>query len=131
MNLYSVLFQTHVGGERIQCPFCLKCVAISNLGKKMPANTFFFMHHVRKHLAKNSARKCDKCALWFVHKGILKEHQAKDHISCKDDSSALLNLFDLKHNLTAFYDISFSISCCFWIFFPITLQMLCHTPVTM
>ncbi|KAK3927832.1 Pogo transposable element with ZNF domain [Frankliniella fusca] len=88
-KLVDHFYEVHAGGERVQCPFCLKCVAISNMGKKMAANTIFYMHHVKKHQAELTSRKCDKCALWFVHKGILKEHQANDHISCKDDKDII------------------------------------------
>ncbi|XP_026293771.1 uncharacterized protein LOC113217881 isoform X3 [Frankliniella occidentalis] len=88
-KLVDHFYEVHAGGERIQCPYCLKCVAISNMGKKMAANTFFFMHHVKKHQAHHTSRKCDKCTLWFVHKGILKEHQANDHLSCKSESDVI------------------------------------------
>lgn len=38
---------------------------------------------LQKHQRKSIARKCNKCAMWFVHKGILKEHHIKDHSSFK------------------------------------------------
>lgn len=81
-KLVDHFYEAHAKGEKIQCPYCLKCVAISNMGKRMQANIFFFMHHVKKHQANNSSRKCDKCALWFVHKGILNQHVMKDHLTC-------------------------------------------------
>ncbi|XP_021920115.1 uncharacterized protein LOC110830032 isoform X2 [Zootermopsis nevadensis] len=76
-------YEVHSGGEKLQCPFCLKTVAFANCGKKMSANVNFFLNHIQKHQRKSIARKCNKCAMWFVHKGILKEHHIKDHSSFK------------------------------------------------
>jgi predicted metallopeptidase len=43
----------------------------------------FAVFLLQKHQRKSIARKCNKCTMWFVHKGILKEHQIKDHSSFK------------------------------------------------
>nr|CAD7425052.1 unnamed protein product [Timema monikensis] len=82
-DIIDHFYEVHSGGEKLQCPFCLKVVAVSNNGKKISANINFFLNHMQKHQRKSLARKCNKCALWFVHKGILKEHQIKDHSSFK------------------------------------------------
>ncbi|XP_063217587.1 uncharacterized protein LOC134528163 isoform X2 [Bacillus rossius redtenbacheri] len=74
-------YEVHNGGEKLQCPFCLKIVSIGNRGKKISANVNFYLNHMQKHQRKSITRKCNKCTLWFVHKGILKEHQIKDHTS--------------------------------------------------
>lgn len=76
-------YEAHSDGEKVQCPFCLKVVAFASSGRKVTQNLYFFLGHMQKHTRKTIARKCNKCALWFVHKGILKEHQLKDHLSCK------------------------------------------------
>lgn len=77
-------YQVHSNGEKVQCPFCLKIVAFGNNGRKITQNLYFFLNHIQKHKRKTLARKCSKCALWFVHKGVLKEHQQKDHLSFKN-----------------------------------------------
>ncbi|XP_069703661.1 uncharacterized protein [Periplaneta americana] len=82
-DLIDHFYEVHGGGEKLQCPFCLKTVAFANHGKRMSANVNFFLNHIQKHQRKSIARKCNKCAMWFVHKGILKEHQIKDHSSFK------------------------------------------------
>ncbi|XP_075212972.1 uncharacterized protein LOC142319506 [Lycorma delicatula] len=77
-------YDVHNEGEKVQCPYCLKVVAFASNGRKVTQNLYFFLGHIQKHSRKTIARKCNKCALWFVHKGILKDHQNKDHASCKD-----------------------------------------------
>uniref|UniRef100_A0A1B6CG52 C2H2-type domain-containing protein n=1 Tax=Clastoptera arizonana TaxID=38151 RepID=A0A1B6CG52_9HEMI len=76
-------YETHKDGDKIQCPYCLKIVAIETNGRKMTQNCYFFLGHIQKHQRKSIARKCPKCTLWFVHKGILKDHQMKYHNTCK------------------------------------------------
>ncbi|PNF37871.1 hypothetical protein B7P43_G07399 [Cryptotermes secundus] len=82
-DLIDHFYEVHGGGEKLQCPFCLKTVAFASQGKKMSANVNFFLNHIQKHQRKTIARRCNKCVMWFVHKGILKEHQIKDHSSFK------------------------------------------------
>ncbi|XP_039279025.1 uncharacterized protein LOC111049879 [Nilaparvata lugens] len=77
-------YQVHSNSEKVQCPYCLKIVAFANNGRKISQNLYFFLNHIQKHKRKTLARKCNKCALWFVHKGVLREHQQKDHLSFKD-----------------------------------------------
>lgn len=83
-KLVDHFYEVHKNGEKLQCPHCLKCVAVGNQGKKLPANVFFYSQHVKKHQQNTSSKKCDKCSLMFMHKGIIKEHLNKDHISLRD-----------------------------------------------
>ncbi|KAJ1526691.1 hypothetical protein ONE63_008271 [Megalurothrips usitatus] len=96
-------YETHAGGEKIQCPYCLKCVPIINMGKKLPSNVFFFMHHVKNHQASKSSVKCEKCSLRFLRKDVLKEHMNADHFSLHDDpgksNSCVFNTRQKCHSL--------------------------------
>lgn len=74
-------YAIHNGGEKMQCPFCLKIVAFAIEGKRMSANVFFFLHHITQHQKKSFAKKCDKCALWFVQQANFNDHFGKDHNS--------------------------------------------------
>lgn len=75
-------YDVHDGGEKVQCPFCLKIVAFeSTNGTKITQNVNFFFNHLQRH-QKKPIRKCNKCTLTFVNKTLLKEHQTKDHTSC-------------------------------------------------
>ena len=58
---------------------------------------------LQKHQRKSIARKCNKCALWFVHKGILKEHQEKDHSSFKDVPGIHVNNWGLEVEEKSFF----------------------------
>lgn len=84
-------FQIHKNGEKLQCPHCLKCVAVGNQGKKLAANVVFFMQHVKKHQLNTSSQKCDRCSLLFMRKGIIKEHLNSDHVSFSENPSMFLS----------------------------------------
>ncbi|XP_034243271.1 uncharacterized protein LOC117646447 isoform X2 [Thrips palmi] len=88
-TLVDHFYEVHKNGEKLQCPYCLKCVAVGNQGKKLAANVFFFMHHVKKHQLNNTSKKCDKCSLSFIHKGIIKEHINSDHKSFHDNPNVV------------------------------------------
>lgn len=75
-------YEQHDGTAMLQCPFCLKSISVWNIGKAYNQNVTFFMAHLQKHQKKGIAKKCNRCALWFVHKGTLKEHQQRSHNSC-------------------------------------------------
>lgn len=74
-------YKEHDNGSTIQCPFCLKSTTICNSGRIMPQNLNYFMQHLQKHQKKTMAKKCQKCALWFIHKDTLKDHQINMHSS--------------------------------------------------
>ncbi|XP_067003652.2 uncharacterized protein [Anabrus simplex] len=76
-------YEVHNNGETMQCPFCLKTVAFSHQGKRITANVYFFLTHMQKHQRRTITRKCTRCAMWFVHKGIQREHMLNDHTSYK------------------------------------------------
>ncbi len=48
-NLISnTVFQVHDGGEKVQCPFCLKTVAFESSNKtKLTQNVNFFFSHIK------------------------------------------------------------------------------------
>ncbi|KAF2881666.1 hypothetical protein ILUMI_24523 [Ignelater luminosus] len=72
-------YNAHDSGITIQCPFCLKATSVWSGGRVMPQNLNYFMQHLQKHQKKAMAKKCSKCALWFIHKDTLKEHQINMH----------------------------------------------------
>ncbi|XP_044727115.1 uncharacterized protein LOC123290836 isoform X2 [Chrysoperla carnea] len=74
-------YNEHDGTAMLQCPFCLKSISVWNIGRAYNQNVTFFMAHLQKHQKKGTAKKCNRCALWFVHKGTLKEHQQRSHNS--------------------------------------------------
>nr|XP_018895749.1 PREDICTED: uncharacterized protein LOC109029651 isoform X1 [Bemisia tabaci]XP_018895750.1 PREDICTED: uncharacterized protein LOC109029651 isoform X1 [Bemisia tabaci] len=74
-------YKEHDGTGKIMCPLCLKIILLKSGNRGMTRNLFFFFHHIQKHHRKSTARRCDRCELQFVHKGILKEHKDKDHVS--------------------------------------------------
>lgn len=74
-------YREHNGATTLQCPFCLKATTVWSAGRIMSTNVTFFLAHLQKHQKKAMAKKCPKCALWFIHKETLKEHQAKAHDS--------------------------------------------------
>lgn len=71
-------YDKHDGANTIQCPFCLKSTTIASSGRMITQNLNFFLQHLQKHQKKSVAKKCNKCALWFVQKDALKDH-AKMH----------------------------------------------------
>ncbi|XP_049774602.1 uncharacterized protein LOC126162254 [Schistocerca cancellata] len=73
--------ETHINTMKLQCPFCLKVVALSKTKQILAQNIFFFINHLQKHQRKSLCMKCSTCVLWFAHKDILKEHQTRDHRS--------------------------------------------------
>ncbi|XP_039278368.1 uncharacterized protein LOC111062200 isoform X1 [Nilaparvata lugens] len=77
-------YDAHRKGETLVCPFCLKTVALAANGKTISQNQYFFLNHIQKHKRKAVAKKCSKCVLWFVQKGLLLAHENSDHSSCKD-----------------------------------------------
>ncbi|RZF39820.1 hypothetical protein LSTR_LSTR000468 [Laodelphax striatellus] len=77
-------YNAHHKGETLMCPFCLKAVALASNGKSIEQNQYFFLNHIQKHRRKVLAKKCNKCVLWFVQKGLLVDHQNSDHSTCKD-----------------------------------------------
>lgn len=87
----QINFQVHKNGEKLQCPHCLKCVAVANMGQKLLANVISFKDHVKRHQTSPNSKKCDRCSLMFIHKGIMKEHINSDHISFCDNPSMLFN----------------------------------------
>lgn len=72
-------YKEHNGATTVQCPFCLKCTTVWSAGRIMSTNVTFFLAHLQKHQKKAMAKKCNKCALWFIHKETLKDHQTKAH----------------------------------------------------
>lgn len=46
-DLIDHFYEVHGGGEKLQCPFCLKTVAFASQGKKMSANVNFFLNHIQ------------------------------------------------------------------------------------
>ena len=46
-DLIDHFYEIHSGGEKMQCPFCLKIVAFANHGKKISANVNFFLNHIQ------------------------------------------------------------------------------------
>ncbi|KAF5281539.1 hypothetical protein FQA39_LY05074 [Lamprigera yunnana] len=74
-------YKDHDNGTTIQCPFCLKSTSILSTGRIMPQNLYYFLQHLQKHQKKSMAKKCQKCALWFIHKDTLKEHTINMHSS--------------------------------------------------
>lgn len=74
-------YKEHNGATTVQCPFCLKSTTVWSAGRIMSTNVTFFLAHLQKHQKKAMAKKCPKCALWFIHKETLKEHQTKAHES--------------------------------------------------
>lgn len=51
-DLIDHFYEVHSGGEKLQCPFCLKTVAFASNGKKVSANVNFFLNHIQvgKHV---------------------------------------------------------------------------------
>ncbi|KAK5645646.1 hypothetical protein RI129_004110 [Pyrocoelia pectoralis] len=82
-------YNDHDNGSTIQCPFCLKSTSICTGGRVMPQNLNYFMQHLQKHQKKTMAKKCPKCALWFIHKDTLKEHQFNMHSSQRSKSGLI------------------------------------------
>lgn len=72
-------YTEHNGATTVQCPFCLKSTTVWSSGRIMSTNVTFFLAHLQKHQKKAMAKKCQKCALWFIHKETLKDHMAKAH----------------------------------------------------
>lgn len=77
-------YKEHNGATTVQCPFCLKSTTVWSSGRVMSTNVTFFLAHLQKHQKKAMAKKCGKCALWFIHKDTLKEHQTKMHSTMTD-----------------------------------------------
>ncbi|KAL0268998.1 UNVERIFIED_CONTAM: hypothetical protein PYX00_010750 [Menopon gallinae] len=78
--------QVHKGGEHVLCPFCLKVVAFAYKGKYIPNNVRFYENHLEKHSRTALTRKCHRCKLSFIHKGIFDQHIEADHFSFKEES---------------------------------------------
>lgn len=76
-------YQEHNGATTIQCPFCLKATTVWSSGRSMSTNVTFFLAHLQKHQKKQMAKKCSKCALWFIQKDSLTGHN-KAHESCSN-----------------------------------------------
>ncbi|XP_025832720.1 uncharacterized protein LOC108740812 isoform X3 [Agrilus planipennis] len=76
-------YSYHENGSTIQCPFCLKSTTVWSGGRVLPQNLNYFMQHLQKHQKKALAKKCNKCALWFIQKETLKDHQLKMHSSLR------------------------------------------------
>ncbi|CAG9771175.1 unnamed protein product [Ceutorhynchus assimilis] len=74
-------YKQHDNGPTIQCPFCLKSTTVFSTSRNIAQNMHFFIQHLQKHQRKLYARKCPKCALWFIQKDLLREHQTKMHVS--------------------------------------------------
>lgn len=72
-------YKEHNGATTVQCPFCLKSTTVWSAGRIMSTNVTFFLAHLQKHQKKGMVKKCHKCALWFIHKDVLKDHLAKAH----------------------------------------------------
>lgn len=70
-------YKEHDGSSNIQCPFCLKSTSVCTNGRMMPQNVNFFLQHLQKHQKKNVAKKCSHCALWFIQKEYLREHEIR------------------------------------------------------
>ncbi|XP_031342843.1 uncharacterized protein LOC116170521 isoform X2 [Photinus pyralis] len=82
-------YSEHDNGSTIQCPFCLKSTSICTAGRVLPQNLNYFMQHLQKHQKKTMAKKCPKCALWFIHKDTLKDHQITMHSSQRSKSGLI------------------------------------------
>ncbi|XP_065217107.1 uncharacterized protein row isoform X2 [Planococcus citri] len=81
-KLIDHFYEIHDGGEKVQCPFCLKVVAFEGSNKvKLTQNVNFYFNHIKRHQRK-PIRKCPKCVLSFVNKGLVNDHLSKDHTSC-------------------------------------------------
>lgn len=70
-------YKEHDGSSNIQCPFCLKSTTVCSNGRMMPQNINFFLQHLQKHQKKAVAKKCSHCALWFIQKEYLREHEIR------------------------------------------------------
>lgn len=70
-------YSEHDGSSNIQCPFCLKSTTVCSSGRMMPQNINFFLQHLQKHQKKTVAKKCTHCALWFIQKEYLREHELR------------------------------------------------------
>lgn len=70
-------YKEHDGSSNIQCPFCLKSTTVCSNGRMMPQNINFFLQHLQKHQKKSVAKKCSHCALWFIQKEYLREHEIR------------------------------------------------------
>lgn len=70
-------YKEHDGSSNIQCPFCLKSTTVCSNGRMMPQNINFFLQHLQKHQKKSVAKKCSRCALWFIQKEYLREHEIR------------------------------------------------------
>lgn len=70
-------YKEHDGSSNIQCPFCLKSTTVCSNGRMMPQNINFFLQHLQKHQKKTVAKKCSHCALWFIQKEYLREHEIR------------------------------------------------------
>ncbi|GLH04372.1 Pogo transposable element with ZNF domain, partial [Gryllus bimaculatus] len=77
-------YEVHNHGEKMQCPFCLKTVAVCANGRRLGSNISFFLTHIQKHQRRYITKKCTRCALWFVNKWAIREHLQRDHVSFKD-----------------------------------------------
>ncbi|XP_022904373.2 uncharacterized protein [Onthophagus taurus] len=76
-------YEKHDGGTSIQCPLCLKCMSVYSNTRVLTQNMSYFVQHLQKHSKKIGAKKCPKCALWFVQKDLLKDHIIKMHTSMR------------------------------------------------
>ena len=60
-------YEVHGGGEKMQCPFCLKIVAFANNGKKISVNVNFFLNHIQVLTSSNLLYLLEfKCVFWFL-----------------------------------------------------------------
>lgn len=77
--------QTHKGTPYVFCPFCLKMISVSHNGEAIAANVSFYVSHLERHQRKSLTKKCYRCQLSFIHKGILEQHLEADHCGFKYD----------------------------------------------
>lgn len=65
----------------LQCPYCLKTHTVFVNGVVIIANVRHYLKHLLIHQNKGQCKKCNRCSLWFTHKGLLKAHQINSHYS--------------------------------------------------
>uniref|UniRef100_A0A182NQZ6 C2H2-type domain-containing protein n=1 Tax=Anopheles dirus TaxID=7168 RepID=A0A182NQZ6_9DIPT len=92
-------YEKHKGSGLLQCPFCLKMVCVyrdvpdtvtnSDQSGALVKNVAHFLSHLRRHMDKTSAKRCNKCALSFFTKGEHKFHTTFDHVANRAEPSVL------------------------------------------
>lgn len=92
-------YEKHSLSGILQCPFCLKIFTAANGNGEIIENVKTFLDHLKRHLNKSQSKKCNRCSLWFMQKGMLKTHQLLDHVSQSNKKRFLKSLCSNKTNI--------------------------------